>query len=80
MNKNSKIYIAGHRDYRDSGSSIIKIFDERIEFFNPGKLYDDITIEKLNVGVNFGVNVGVNEVFAFSKMDTEVLNMIERLN
>ena len=36
-----------HRDYRDSGNSIIKIFDDRIEFFNPGKLYDDITIEKL---------------------------------
>jgi ATP-dependent DNA helicase RecG len=37
-----------HRDYRDSGNSIIKIFDDRIEFFNPGNLYDDITIEKLN--------------------------------
>lgn len=37
-----------HRDCRDSGNSIIKIFDDRIEFFNPGKLYDDITIEKLN--------------------------------
>ena len=23
-------------------------FDGRIEFFNPGKLYDDLTIEKLN--------------------------------
>ncbi|MCP4969127.1 MAG: AAA family ATPase, partial [Arcobacter sp.] len=39
-----------HRDYTDSGNSIIKIFDDRIEFFNPGKLYDDITIEKLNSG------------------------------
>ena len=39
-----------HRDYRDSGDSIIKIFDDRIEFFNPGKLYDDITIEKLLSG------------------------------
>ena len=39
-----------HRDYRDSGNSIIKIFDDRIEFFNPGKLYDDITIEKLQSG------------------------------
>ena len=36
-----------HRDYKDSGNSIIKIFDDRMEFFNPGKLYDDITIEKL---------------------------------
>jgi len=39
-----------HRDYRDSGDSIIKIFDDRIEFFNPGKLYDDLTIEKLLSG------------------------------
>jgi len=39
-----------HRDYRDSGNSIIKIFDDRIEFFNPGKLYDDITVEKLQRG------------------------------
>jgi ATP-dependent DNA helicase RecG len=39
-----------HRDYSDSGNSIIKIFDNRIEFFNPGKLYDDITIEKLQSG------------------------------
>ena len=39
-----------HRDYRDSGNSIIKIFDDKIEFFNPGKLYGDITIEQLISG------------------------------
>lgn len=36
-----------HRDYRDSSDSVIKIFDDHITFFNPGGLYDDLTIELL---------------------------------
>jgi ATP-dependent DNA helicase RecG len=36
-----------HRDYRDSGDAIIKIFDDRIEFFNPGRLEDGLTVERL---------------------------------
>lgn len=36
-----------HRDYRGSGTSIIKIFDDKIEFYNPGKLFGGITIEDL---------------------------------
>ena len=36
-----------HRDYRDSGDSIIKMYDDRIEFFNPGRLTDDLTVAQL---------------------------------
>jgi predicted HTH transcriptional regulator len=36
-----------HRDYMNSGDSSVKIFDDYIEFFNPGHLPDTITIEQL---------------------------------
>ena len=36
-----------HRDYQDSGHSIIKIFNEKIEFYNPGELMYPLTMDDL---------------------------------
>jgi ATP-dependent DNA helicase RecG len=39
-----------HRDYTHHGNSSIKIFPDRIEFFNPGHLPDRISISDLHKG------------------------------
>ena len=36
-----------HRDYRNTSDIIIKIFDDRIVFTNPGTLYGNLTVEDL---------------------------------
>jgi len=36
-----------HRDYADSSDIQIKIFDDRITIFSPGKLYGGLTIEEI---------------------------------
>ena len=39
-----------HRDYQNPTDVIIKIYDEKIEFTNPGKLMGDLTVDKIMKG------------------------------
>jgi len=41
------VNMIAHRDYMNSNDSVIKFFDDRIEFFNPGKLLNGLTVEQL---------------------------------
>jgi ATP-dependent DNA helicase RecG len=36
-----------HRDYKNTSDIVIKIFDDRIVFTSPGRIYGDLTIEDL---------------------------------
>ncbi|MBA7532340.1 hypothetical protein ES705_24566 [subsurface metagenome] len=55
-----------HRDYSHSSDSIIKIFDDRIEFFNPGNLLPPLTVEKLIIG-NYASNTRNKQIAGIFK-------------
>lgn len=54
-----------HRDYTSPVDSIIKVYDDKIELFNPGKLPDGLTITKLLKGdyVSIARNKKIAEAF-----------------
>ena len=62
-----------HRDYRSANDSTIKVFDERIEFFNPGTLLEDLTVEKIKSG-NYKSHLRNKQIASIFKE----LNLIEK--
>ena len=62
-----------HRDYRSANDSTIKVFDDRIEFFNPGALLDDLTVEKIKTG-NYKSHLRNKQIAAIFKE----LDLIEK--
>lgn len=54
-----------HRDYTSTADSIVKVFDDKIEIFNPGGLPEGTTIEQLLKGtyISNARNKKVAEVF-----------------
>ena len=55
-----------HRNYMDHGDSSIKIYNDRIEFYNPGKLPDELTVEQLLSG-NYSSNARNKRVASIFK-------------
>jgi ATP-dependent DNA helicase RecG len=52
-----------HRDYSYSGSTLVSIFDDRIEFVSIGGLVKGISIEDIQLGVSFLRNENLANIF-----------------
>ena len=54
-----------HRNYQSAGDAIIKIYDTKIEFYNPGKLENGLTIADLQAGTytSYARNRKVADIF-----------------
>ena len=71
-----------HRDYQNAGESNIKIFDNKIEFYNPGSLGNDLTVEKLKSGsyTSYARNKKIAELFREAGVIEKYGSGIKRIN
>ena len=57
-----------HRDYRFKDSTLINVYEDRVEFVTLGGLPDGITINDLNLGISVLRNPSLAQVFAELQM------------
>lgn len=60
-----------HRNYMDSSCIQISIFDDRIEFQNPGGIFGDLSLEKVLAGYSSIRNTQIADIF-------QKMNIVEK--
>lgn len=60
-----------HRNYMDSSCIQISIFDDRIEFQNPGGIFGDLSLEKILAGYSSVRNTQIADIF-------QKMNIVEK--
>jgi len=60
-----------HRNYLDKSCIQISVFDDRIEFLNPGGIFGDLTLEKVLSGYSSVRNTQIADIF-------QKMNIVEK--
>ena len=60
-----------HRNYMDSSCIQISVFDDRIEFQNPGGIFGDLSLEKVLAGYSSVRNTQIADIF-------QKMNIVEK--
>ncbi len=69
-----------HRDYSFNGSTIVNIYDDRIEFLSLGGLVPGFSMEAVMMGVSQSRNAGLANVFFLLKLVESYGTGIKRIN
>ena len=69
-----------HRDYSFNGSTIVNIYDDRIEFLSLGGLVPGLSMEAVMMGVSQSRNAGLANIFFRLKLVESYGTGIKRIN